>query len=149
MNSIELTDVDGDALTVITRDHSTWITCTSGRDEVTVGPFPARLVRRAFTSAINTEHQVTATLVGRSTPTRSTAADQAARARAWAAFVRSAETTSLRGALDSALEAARIGGPGAGRSGEAEVLAEDLRHAALTDPDALADHLVSLGYRKA
>lgn len=35
----ELTDRDGDALTITTSAEGTWITCTSGRDEVTVGPF--------------------------------------------------------------------------------------------------------------
>lgn len=38
MNSIELTDIDGDAVTIINRGDFSGITCTSGRDEVTVGP---------------------------------------------------------------------------------------------------------------
>lgn len=45
MSNIELTDVDGDALTIYIRDESTWITCTSGAEEVTVGPFPTHVVR--------------------------------------------------------------------------------------------------------
>lgn len=50
MNSFEMTDVDGDALTVITRDGNAWITCTSGADEVTVGPLPLRMLRRVLQS---------------------------------------------------------------------------------------------------
>lgn len=37
----ELTDPEGDALTLITDAGGTWITCTTDGDEVTVGPFPA------------------------------------------------------------------------------------------------------------
>lgn len=36
----EFTDRDGDALTTTTNAEGAWITCTSARDEVTVGPFP-------------------------------------------------------------------------------------------------------------
>ncbi|MGP9682041.1 hypothetical protein [Brachybacterium sp. AOP3-A1-3] len=44
----ELTDPAGGALT-ITHDHQgVWITATEGRDEVTVGPFPARTLRASF-----------------------------------------------------------------------------------------------------
>ena len=46
MNTFELSDVDGDALTIISQDNSTWITCTSGAEEVTVGPFPGIWCRR-------------------------------------------------------------------------------------------------------
>lgn len=49
MNSIEMTDVDGDALTVIMRDGDAWITCSSGTEEVTVGPFPTRLLHENLT----------------------------------------------------------------------------------------------------
>lgn len=45
MNSIEMTDRDGDALTVISQSDRTWITCTSGAEEVTVGPFPTPQLR--------------------------------------------------------------------------------------------------------
>lgn len=38
MSCIEMTDIDGDAVTITTRGDFSWITCTSGRDEVTVGP---------------------------------------------------------------------------------------------------------------
>ncbi|MDN5899629.1 MAG: hypothetical protein L0H74_06120 [Brachybacterium sp.] len=48
MTSAELSDPDGDALT-ITSDHAgTWITCSSGGDEVTVGPFPMGDLRAAL-----------------------------------------------------------------------------------------------------
>jgi hypothetical protein len=40
MNFTELTDPDGDALTITSDSAGTWITCSSGIDEVTVGPFP-------------------------------------------------------------------------------------------------------------
>lgn len=44
----ELTDPAGGALT-ITHDHQgVWITATEDRDEVTVGPFPARALRASF-----------------------------------------------------------------------------------------------------
>lgn len=41
MNFLELTDPDSDALTITSDSAGTWITCTSGREEVTVGPFSA------------------------------------------------------------------------------------------------------------
>lgn len=169
MNSIEMTDVDGDALAFITREDSTWITCTSGADEVTVGPFPTRLVRGAFASPPGTRDEVT-TLIGRtSAAARPAAPSQEIRDHAWAAFLHLAETSSLRGALDGALRAAlpethrpdalhepttssapnEPSQPETPTEGLAESLAEDLRRIALTDPDALADHLISLGYRKA
>lgn len=40
MNFAELTDPDGDALTITSDSAGTWITCSSGGEEVTVGPFP-------------------------------------------------------------------------------------------------------------
>lgn len=52
MNSIELTDTDGDALTIFTCDGATWITCTSGPDEVTVGPIPSHLVQSFVDSGL-------------------------------------------------------------------------------------------------
>jgi len=45
MHSAELTDPDGDALTITSDSAGTWITCSSGGDEVTVGPFPAGALR--------------------------------------------------------------------------------------------------------
>lgn len=68
MDSFEMTDIDGDALTFITRDGSTWITCTSGADEVTVGPFPAHLLRRALASQAQQNEQFTTTFLSSSTP---------------------------------------------------------------------------------
>ncbi|MGO3211556.1 MAG: hypothetical protein ACTIJK_17375 [Brachybacterium sp.] len=68
MNSFEMTDLDSDALTFITRDGSTWITCTSGADEVTVGPFPSRLLRGALTSEPGANGQFTTTIIGSSGP---------------------------------------------------------------------------------
>lgn len=68
MNSIEMTDLDGDALTLITRDGNAWITCTSGADEVTVGPFPLRMLRRALQSEPQGEEQFTTTFIGTSAP---------------------------------------------------------------------------------
>lgn len=68
MDSFEMTDIDGDALTFITRDGSTWITCTSGADEVTVGPFPAHLLRRALASEVQQNEQFTTTFLSSSAP---------------------------------------------------------------------------------
>ncbi|MGO2360476.1 MAG: hypothetical protein ACTH6N_05030, partial [Brachybacterium tyrofermentans] len=48
MKTIELTDIDGDALTISQRLDATWITCTKGAEEVTVGPVPTDAVRHAF-----------------------------------------------------------------------------------------------------
>lgn len=53
MNSIELTDVDGDALTLITREDGLWVTCTSGPEEVTVGPFPTELLRGVISKGLD------------------------------------------------------------------------------------------------
>ncbi|MGP5007792.1 hypothetical protein ACTXJK_12915 [Brachybacterium tyrofermentans] len=38
MESIEISDRDGDALTLTTDADGVWITCTHGEHEVTVGP---------------------------------------------------------------------------------------------------------------
>lgn len=48
MNSHEHTDPDGDALTITTHNGQAWITCTSGRDEVTIGPLPVATMGAAF-----------------------------------------------------------------------------------------------------
>ena len=168
MNSIEMTDVDGDALTIITRGSAAWITSTSGRDEVTVGPFHTRLVKsailqgatlqEAFTQgatasgaddSASSERPTTATLIA-------SAAEQApapaaptadARERAWAAFRHASESLPLRDALDAALDAALAP---AARPSAAEELAQDLRQVSITaeSADALADHLLTRGYRK-
>lgn len=37
----ELTDPEGDALTLTTDAAGIWVTCTTDGEEVTVGPFPA------------------------------------------------------------------------------------------------------------
>lgn len=153
MNSIEMSDGDGDALTVISRDHHTWITCTSGSDEVTVGPFPTRLLRRALLPAIAEDGQVTAALIGRAVAPRPvTELPTGALDLAWEEFTRLAETAPLRQALDAALEAALSGAaqPAAVPSTERSELARALEQVSITveNADALADHLVSLGYRK-
>ena len=44
----ELTDPDGDALTLTTDAQGTWITCTTDGNEITVGPFPAAVLRQAL-----------------------------------------------------------------------------------------------------
>lgn len=51
MDTIEMTDPDGDALTLFLEDEQIWITCTSGPEEVTIGPLPSPLVRRFFLGA--------------------------------------------------------------------------------------------------
>lgn len=153
MNSIEMSDGDGDALTVISRDHRTWITCTSGADEVTVGPFSTRSLRGALLPAIAEGGQVTATVISRSAaPQPVSELPAAARDRAWAAFTRQAETSSLREALDGALETAlsEVAQPDAADAAKRSELARALQQVSITieDAGALADHLVSLGYRK-
>ena len=50
MDIIEITDPDGDALTLFLEDELIWITCTSGREEVTIGPLPSHLVRHSLLS---------------------------------------------------------------------------------------------------
>lgn len=57
MNSIEMSDIDGDALTITSRGSRAWISCTSGLDEVTVGPFPTRVLRRAVLSEPDVEDE--------------------------------------------------------------------------------------------
>ncbi|MGP9539372.1 hypothetical protein ACT3SP_15290 [Brachybacterium sp. AOP43-C2-M15] len=155
MNNIEMTDVDGDALTIISREGSTWITCTSGRDEVTVGPFPTRLVDGVLErglgrmGGLDQEGGITASLMGKPVPSAASAEapDDDARDRAWEAFVRGSETGSVRDALDSAIAAAASAPPRPTRTAE---LAAELRRVAVTveDADDLAAHLVTLGYRK-
>lgn len=44
MNSLEHTDPDGDALTITLQDDNAWITITRGDQELTTGPFPARVL---------------------------------------------------------------------------------------------------------
>lgn len=44
----ELTDPEGDALTLTTDAAGVWFTCTTDGDEVTVGPFPADSLRDAL-----------------------------------------------------------------------------------------------------
>ncbi|MGF7022920.1 hypothetical protein [Brachybacterium tyrofermentans] len=41
MESIEISDRDGDALTITTGADGVWISCTQGSHEVTVGPLLA------------------------------------------------------------------------------------------------------------
>lgn len=168
MNSIEMTDVDGDALTIITRGSAAWITSTSGRDEVTVGPFPTGLVKsailqgatlqEAFTQgatasgaddSASSERPTTATLIASAVERApaSVVPTADARERAWAAFRHASESLPLRDALDAALDAALVP---ATRPSAAEELAQDLRQVSITaeSADALADHLLTLGYRK-
>ncbi|MDN5820088.1 MAG: hypothetical protein L0H74_09375 [Brachybacterium sp.] len=45
MDAIELSDPDGDALTVTMDTEGIWITCTAGDAEVTVGPLAAATLR--------------------------------------------------------------------------------------------------------
>ena len=49
--TVELTDPDGDALTVTTDAQGTWITCTTDGSEVTVGPFPAAVLAKALSAS--------------------------------------------------------------------------------------------------
>ena len=170
MNDIEMTDVDGDALTLISRDHRTWITCTSGADEVTVGPFPSRLLRTALLRPTGDGAGASTTVISHPSPTPAAqAADETASGaqgradaagphgaetadtaspddRAWAEFQRLAETAPLREAVAGAADAALA----APAPREARHLAEELRTAAIdpSDPDALAVLLLSLGYRR-
>lgn len=37
--SVEMTDRDGDALTLTTTEEGFWVTCTKDGEEITVGPF--------------------------------------------------------------------------------------------------------------
>lgn len=139
MNSIEMTDVDGDALSFISRDASTWVTCTSSADEVTVGPFPTRLVRRAFQHGDDTSDTLRGTVIGRSNHAANS------RDRAWETFLRMSRTSSMRHALDGALDVVLASGT---RNEQIADLAEELRQVTVTDSAALAEHLISLGYRR-
>lgn len=155
MNSIEMTDVDGDALTVISRGNGTWITCTSGPDEVTVGPFPTRLIRSALDQAARTADDMVTTLIGRSGSPSSSAVELTPehRDRAWEAFTRLAADATLRGALDGALDAA-LGQAEPSAADEsaaaAAELAADLRQLPIAADDLrpLAEQLTALGYRR-
>lgn len=49
MESIEISDRDGDALTLTTHADEVWITCTHGAHEVTVGPLTTRDLYGALT----------------------------------------------------------------------------------------------------
>lgn len=51
MNTIELSDRDGDALTVTADARGIWITCTTEGDEVTVGPFLPESLSTALDAA--------------------------------------------------------------------------------------------------
>ena len=152
MSNIELTDVDGDALTIYIRDESTWITCTSGTEEVTVGPFPTQVVRSVVDRGFEVEGGTLSALVRR-TPGGTMRLTEEMRERAWEAFSLESgvqggeEEAAAREALDRALEAA-LASPA--RPPAAEALADELRRAAITiaDVDRLADHLVAHGYRK-
>lgn len=53
MDSSELTDRDGDALTITMDDGGAWITCTSGDREVTVGPFLTAVLGSVLTQGKN------------------------------------------------------------------------------------------------
>lgn len=126
MDNIEMTDVDGDALTLITREDGTWITCTSGRDEVTVGPFATRLVRTVLSRSLGEPGETVATLLGRTAHAAPSSKGSAATG-----------DTSWGTATGDAV------------TGQTELAAE-LRGLDLTldDPDALAAQLMTLGYRK-
>ena len=56
VNPAELTDPDGDALTITSDSSGTWITCSSGDEEVTVGPFLAD----ALSAALSKMHPASA-----------------------------------------------------------------------------------------
>lgn len=151
MSNIELTDVDGDALTIYIRDESTWITCTSGAEEVTVGPFPTHVVRSVVDRGFEVEGGTLSALVRRTSQAGTRLTDEM-RERAWEVFARESglpgeADPAAREALDRALEAA-LAPPV--RTSAAEALVGDLRRAAvtITDVEGLADHLVASGYRK-
>lgn len=146
MSTIELTDVDGDALSVISRGESTWITCTSGTDEVTVGPFPTHLARTVLERGLAAENSTVTALVAHPSA-RDEPLSQSDRDRAWEVFTRVLAQGSARQALDRALDTALTSSAG---GQDAIALSEELRRADLPDAtaDRLADHLVSLGYRR-
>lgn len=52
VNPAELTDPDGDALTITSDSSGTWITCTSDAEEVTVGPFLADALSAALSKVL-------------------------------------------------------------------------------------------------
>lgn len=109
MSNIELTDVDGDALTIYIRDESTWITCTSGTEEVTVGPFPTQVVRSVVDRGFEVEGGTLSALVRR-TPGGTVRLTEEMRERAWEAFSLESgvqggeEEAAAREALDRALD---------------------------------------------
>lgn len=49
--SLELSDPDQDALTVHDDDTGVWVTCTSGEQEVTVGPLARETLVRWLAAA--------------------------------------------------------------------------------------------------
>lgn len=68
MKTTELTDTDGDALTITQRLDGTWITCTKGAEEVTIGPIPTDAIRNAFEQQMGGDDMdggVTAALIER------------------------------------------------------------------------------------
>lgn len=48
LDVVEVTDPDGDALTVMRDGRGVWVTCTSAADEVTLGPFPVDTLEKAL-----------------------------------------------------------------------------------------------------
>ncbi|MGO2311777.1 MAG: hypothetical protein ACTH6N_04025 [Brachybacterium tyrofermentans] len=52
MFPIELSDHDGDALTITTRGTDVWITCTTELSEVTIGPIPRTALRDALADSL-------------------------------------------------------------------------------------------------
>ena len=74
MKTTELTDIDGDALTITQRLDATWITCTKGNEEVTIGPVPTDAIRHAFQEPMGGDDMdggVTAALVEKEAATLS------------------------------------------------------------------------------
>lgn len=147
MSTIEMTDVDGDALSVISRGDSTWITCTSGSDEVTVGPFPTHLVRSILGRGLALEDSTVAALVKRG-PDRAGSCPPGAGDVADEAPAPPRAHGPAAEALDGEPEDAA--GTPSSHPSAATALSEELRRAEfpLEDVDLLAAHLVSLGYRR-
>ena len=52
MRTLEMTDDDGDALSIIHDDTSLWITCTADGEEVTVGPLSTASVTTLLSAAV-------------------------------------------------------------------------------------------------
>ncbi|MGP9846252.1 hypothetical protein [Brachybacterium sp. 107] len=52
MFPIELSDHDGDALTITTRGTDVWISCTTELSEVTIGPIPRTALHDALTDSL-------------------------------------------------------------------------------------------------